>query len=255
MKIFVILSRVPYPLEKGDKLRAFNQLKILSERHEIHLFALNDTKLHKDAVKILSSFCKEVHIFQLSKISIFWNVLRFLFNGKPLQCGYFYNGKAQKKINKLIPVINPDHIYAQLIRTAEYVKDKSQKKTLDYQDLFSKGLYRIMEKSPAIKRIFVNIEYKRVQKYEKNIFDLFDNKTIITQTDKDLFIHNRKNELLVVPNGVDTAFFKPMDIGKEYDLIFTGNMSYTPNVDAAQYIAKEILPKLLKKHPKIRILL
>jgi sugar transferase (PEP-CTERM/EpsH1 system associated) len=247
---------VPYPLEKGDKLRAFNQLKVLSKRHEIYIFALNDTLLHKEAISILSSFCKEVHIFRLSKLSILGNVLRFLFTGKPLQCGYFYNRRAQKKVDKLIASINPDHIYAQLIRTAEYVKNKPIKKTLDYQDLFSKGLYRIMEKSSAIKRRFVNIEYKRVKKYEKEIFNLFDNKTIITQEDKNLFDCIQKEELVVVPNGVDTSFFKPiLSIEKDYDLIFTGNMSYTPNVDAAEYIAKQILPHLLKKYPNIRILL
>ena len=247
---------MPYPLEKGDKLRAFNQLKVLSKQHEIYLFALNDTALHKEAVSILSSFCKEVHIFRLSKISIFRNILCFLFTGKPLQCGYFYNRRAQKKIDKLITSINPDHIYTQLIRMAEYVKNRPIKKTLDYQDLFSKGLYRIMERSSAIKRRFVNIEYRRVKKYEKEIFNSFNNRTIITQEDKNLFDYNQKEELVVVPNGVDTSFFKPFDtIEKEYDLIFTGNMSYTPNVDAAEYIAKQLLPHLLKKYPNVRILL
>ena len=256
MKIFVLLSRVPYPLEKGDKLRAFNQLKVLSKQHEIYLFALNDTSLHKEAVSILSSFCKEVHIFHLSKISIFKNTIRFLFAGKPLQCGYFYNRKAQKTIDKLLADINPDHIYAQLIRTAEYVKDKPIKKTIDYQDLFSKGLFRIMERSSVIKRIFVNIEYLRVKKYEKEIFDAFDNKTIITQEDKNLFDGIKKEELHVVPNGVNTSFFKPiLSVDRSCDLIFTGNMSYTPNVNAAEYIAKDILPALLEKHPNIRILL
>ncbi len=50
MKIFVLLSRIPWPLEKGDKLRAFNQLKELSKQHEIVLCALNsDRKTDKQA--------------------------------------------------------------------------------------------------------------------------------------------------------------------------------------------------------------
>ena len=135
MKIFVLLSRVPYPLDKGDKLRAFHQLKMLSEQHEIYLFALNDAPLHKDALTTLSSFCKEVYIFPLSKISIAWNIFRFLFSKKPIQCGYFYNRRAKKQIDNLIKTIKPDHIYAQLIRTAEYVKMQSIPKTLDYQEI------------------------------------------------------------------------------------------------------------------------
>jgi sugar transferase (PEP-CTERM/EpsH1 system associated) len=243
-------------LEKGDKLRAFNQLKVLSKQHDVYLFALNDTPLHRDAVRILSSFCKEIRIFRLSKMSIIVHTFLFLLRGKPLQCGYFYNRKAQKELNTFISDILPDHIYAQLIRTAEYVKDKPIKKTMDYQDLFSEGLHRRMEKSSAIKKAFLRIEYRRVKKYEKEIFHLFDNKTIITQADKNLFDCSDKEALTVVPNGVDTSFFVAVaDPEKEYDLIFTGNMSYTPNVNAAEYIAKELLPQILKKYPKIRILL
>ena len=115
MKIFVILSRVPYPLEKGDKLRAFNQIRELSKRHEIYLCALNDVALHPDAKSVLEKYCKEIYIYSISKWSIIINVLRFFFQGKPLQCGYFYTAAIHKKILRLIATIQPDHIYSQLI--------------------------------------------------------------------------------------------------------------------------------------------
>ena len=255
MKLFVILSRVPYPLEKGDKLRAFNQLKILSKKHDIYLFALNDAVLHKDAVNILSSFCKEVHIFKLPKKHIFWNTVRAFFSDKPLQCGYFYNPKAQLAVNELISKIKPDHIYAQLIRTAEYVKNQPIKKTLDYQDVLSKGMFRQMERTSFWKRWFFSLEYKRLMKYERDIFSYFDHKTIITGVDRDLMLHPRKDEIVVVPNGTDFALFSPIECEKKYDLIFTGNMSYRPNVFAAEYIVNDILPQLLNDFPNIRIAL
>jgi sugar transferase (PEP-CTERM/EpsH1 system associated) len=250
-----LLSRVPYPLDKGDKLRAYHQLKALSKRHEIYLFALNDVSLNKNAVNILASFCEEVHIFQLSKASIAWNLLCFFFSKRPFQCGYFYNKRAKKKIDALLKTINPDHIYAQLIRTAEYVKHQTINKTIDYQDVFSKGIFRIMEQSPAWKRFFYNMEYKRVKRYEKEIFNYFDNKTIITEVDRSLIKHPENDKIIVIPNGVDTDFFCPIVCEKQFDLIFTGNMSYTPNVQAAEYLVEMILPQLLKKYPNIRIVL
>jgi sugar transferase (PEP-CTERM/EpsH1 system associated) len=255
LKLFVLLSRVPYPLEKGDKLRAYNQLKVLSRRHEIYLFALNDAVLDKNAVTTLASFCTEVHIFPLSKWSIMWNLFRFIFTQKPLQCGYFYNKKVQKQIDMLIKTIRPDHIYAQLIRTAEYVKNKKIKKTLDYQDVFSKGIFRRMKKEAAWKRFFLNIEYKRVKKYETDIFSYFDNKTIITKIDKDLIFHPQNQDIVVVPNGVDIDFFHPKNYEKQFDLIFTGNMAYYPNIQAAEYLVNKILPLLVKKYQNISIVL
>jgi len=255
LKLFVVLARVPYPLEKGDKLRAFNQLKILSQQHSIYLFALNDADLHEDARNILSSFCKEVYIFNLPKRGIFWNLMRFFFSDKPLQCGYFYNADAQLQINKLIAEIKPDHIYAQLIRTAEYVKSHPIEKTLDYQDVLSKGMFRLMERAPFWKRWLYALEYKRLLKYERDIFPYFNHKTIITGVDRDLMLHAKKAEIVVVPNGVDFEAFHPMECEKKYDLIFTGNMSYLPNIVAAEYIVNEILPELIKQRPNIRIAL
>jgi glycosyltransferase involved in cell wall biosynthesis len=246
---------VPYPLEKGDKLRAFNQLKILSKQHAVYLFALNDAVLHEDAVNILSSFCKEVHIFNLPKSRIFWNIIRFFFSDKPLQCGYFYNQKAQAEIDKLIAEIKPDHIYSQLIRTAEYVKNQSIGKTLDYQDVFSKGMFRLMERAPFWKRWLYSLEYKRLMKYERAVFPYFNHKTIITGVDRDLMLHPNRAEIVVVPNGVDFELFRPIESEKKYDLIFTGNMSYLPNVIAAEYIVNELLPQLIKSRPTIRIAL
>ena len=123
MKIFVLLPRFPYPLEKGDKLRAYNQVKYLSKYHEIHLCALSDISIESNHIKAIESFCKSVHIVKLNRISIFFNLLWAFFSGKPLQVGYFFSRKAKREIHKLISAIQPDHIYCQLIRVAEYVKN------------------------------------------------------------------------------------------------------------------------------------
>ena len=65
MKLFILLPRVPYPTEKGDKLRAFNQIKQLSKKHEIILCALNDSVLHENAIQVLLKYVKTVHIIHI----------------------------------------------------------------------------------------------------------------------------------------------------------------------------------------------
>ena len=143
MKLLVILSRVPYPLDKGDKLRAFNQIKQLSKKNEIILFALDDRNIDEKKLVELKKYCASITIFKLSKFTILANIIRAFFNGNPLQVGYFYSRKAQKKVDDLILQHYPDHIYCQLIRTAEYAKQYSNiPKTLDYMDVFSKGMER-----------------------------------------------------------------------------------------------------------------
>ncbi|MEG1555561.1 MAG: glycosyltransferase [Bacteroidales bacterium] len=255
MKLLILLSRVPYPLEKGDKLRAFNQLRILSQFHEIYLVALNADRLHPQAIEKLQPFCKEIHIINLNIFSKIRFLLRFLWKGLPLQCGYFYSKKAAKDIRWLIQSIQPDHIYCQLVRVAEYVKEVPIKKTIDYQDVFSKGIFRRYQKAPFYLKPFLKLEYLRLSRYERAIFPYFDHKTIITAVDRDLIPHTENEKIHVIANGVDFDQYQYKGEKKEFDLIFSGNMNYPPNIEAAEYLAKQIFPQLKKKFPHLTLVL
>ncbi len=256
MKIFVILSRVPYPLEKGDKLRAFNQIKELSKNNEVFLFALNDIDIDKDAEPELKKYCTSVTTLKLTKLAIVLNLIRTLFDGKPFQVGYFYSAKAKRKIDELIKQYKPDHIYCQLIRTAEYAKPyQSIPRSLDFMDVFSKGMERRKSTSAFYMKPILGIEYNRLLRYENKIFDCFDNRTIISDQDKCLIPHPQKDKIVVVPNGVDTAYFKPIDLKKEYELLFNGNMNYPPNIESVQYLVNKIMPLVWKELPTVRLLI
>ncbi|MCX6245680.1 MAG: glycosyltransferase [Bacteroidetes bacterium] len=255
MKLFFLLPRVPYPTEKGDKLRAFNQLKQLSRRHEVILCALNDSFLHEDAVEVLSKYAKSVYILPMSKISIYFHLVQTLFSDKPLQVGYFYNKKTDGIIRSLIEKHKPDHIFCQLIRVAEYMRGVPIPKTLDYQDVFSKNVERRLETSPFYMKPFLKMEYRRLLRYEHDVFEMFDNKIIISAPDRDLIPHPDREQIVVVRNGVDTTFFSPQPEDKEYDLVFTGNMGYPPNINAAEYLVHKILPLVQKQKPGINVLI
>ena len=255
MKLLVVLSRFPYPLEKGDKLRAYHQIRCLSEHHDIFLAAMHDKPVSSDDLQQLKPFCKEIFLLENNYLKRCWNMGRAFFKGLPIQCGLFYNKKNAQKLDEIIQRVHPDHIYCQLFRMAEYVKDYSMPKTLDYQDVFSKGMARRAEKSTGLVKWFFNMEHRRVARYETDIFDRFDHKTIITDVDRDLIPHPRREEIVVVPNGVEFDKFAYQGEKKEYDLIFSGNMGYAPNVDAAEYLVREILPPLLVKFPNLRVVL
>lgn len=255
MKILVILSRVPWPLEKGDKLRAFNQLKQLSEKHEVILFALNDTTLHPDAITTLKQYCSDIKIVPLSKTRILMNLAQAFFSGLPFQVGYFYFRQAQEELDAFVQKHDPDHIYCQLIRTSEYVKEHTGiKKTLDYMDVFSKGVERRLATAPFYMRPLLKMEHRRLVKYENKVFGYFDQTTIISEQDRRYMPLQEKDSIEVVPNGVDTDFFKPIERVKKYELLFNGNMNYPPNVESVEYLVHKVLPLVMKKYPGIKLL-
>ncbi len=255
MKIFVLLPRIPYPLEKGDKLRAFNQIKQLAKRNEIILCALNDDPKvsEQDAFHALQPYCQSINFIRIKKLQILLGLIRAFFKGLPLQCGYFYNRKAARKIDALIAKHKPDMLYGQLLRVAEYIRYKKLPKAIDYQDIFSYGMKRRADIASCVTRPIYNMEYHRLKRYEAALFDNFDVKSIISEPDRDLFPHERRDEILIIPNGVDHDYFKPQEREKQYDLVFTGNMSYPPNVNAVEYLANEILPIVWKTMPEVKL--
>ena len=255
MKIFILLPRIPYPLEKGDKLRAFNQIKQLAKRNEIVLCALNDDSKvsEQDAFHALQPYCQSINFIKITKPQIGLGLVRAFFKGLPLQCGYFYNRKAARKIDALIAKHKPDILFGQLLRVAEYIRHKNLPKTIDYQDIFSYGMKRRADVASPITRPIFNMEYRRLKRYEAVIFDDFDVKTIISEPDRALFPHEKRDKILIIPNGVDHDYFTPQEKEKKYDLVFTGNMSYPPNVNAVEYLANEIMPIVWKTLPETKL--
>jgi len=256
MRIFVITSRVPWPLEKGDKLRIYHQLSELNKRHEIILCCLNDQHIHPDTSKELSKICTEFHVFNLKKIGIAFQFIQALFSSKPFQVHYFYQTSIRKKIHKLIELKKPDVIYSQLIRTSEYVKHIHHiPKVIDYMDTFSKGMSRRIKDAKFPFKIILQNEAKRLKDYENLIFDYFEFHSIISKQDRSFIAHNKRNEIKVIPNGINKEFFRPTPKEKKYQLLFTGNMNYPPNVEGAMYIIQKILPLVWKTHPQTKIMI
>lgn len=241
----MITSRFPFPLEKGDKLRAFFQIQELSKSFDVHLISLSESPVTDAQRKELTPLLASLTVYRINPIEKWLGAFLQLFGKKPIQVGYFHNWRTQRKVNRLLDDIAPDHIYCQLIRVAEYVKNYHHcSKTIDYMDALSKGIERRVEREKASRKWLFQLEYKRLLNYENSIFSYFEYHTIISEQDRQHIFHTLRNSITVVPNGVNEMFFAPYTHEKTVEIVFTGNMSYPPNVEAAQYIVNEILPEL-----------
>ena len=258
MKLLVLLSRFPYPLDKGDKLRAYYQLRELAQRHEISLFALSDEPVPAEALAAVRPLCRGGLVLRrLRRPGIARGLAWALARGRPLQVGYFYDAGAQRQVDELLRDFRPDHVYCQLIRMAEYLRPHTGRvpMTLDYMDVFSAGMARRATQAPAWQRPVLALEARRLLAYEAAAFDWFAHHTIISDQDRQLIVHPRRAGIEIVLNGIDTSFFQPRpEADKQFDVLFCGNMSYHPNVDAACFLAEEIMPLVRRRHPAARLL-
>jgi len=258
MKIMFVLSRVPWPLEKGDKLRAFHFIKELSLKHEVILFCLSDEAVNPQAEQKLKEYCKEVFIFRLSKWAIFWRLFQAIFNRLPFQVNYFHSQKAQTAFDRFIETHLPDHVFVQLVRMAAYVKRyEIFNKSIDYMDALGSGMQRMANNAfPPIKWL-MQLEAKRLLDYEKSTYSLFNSHFVISQNDAEQLNLPDNATCTVVGNGIGSSYFEAFTINqpKKWTVLFTGNMNYRPNVESAKFLVREVMPLVWEKHPQAKVCL
>ena len=237
---------------KGDILRIFHQIRILSHRHQISLIALTDQAITQKDYDHIFSFCEEVHVIMIKSFSRYKSVVKHQLKVLPMSVSYFYDEKVQQEVKSHIDLYQPDIAYFQLIRTAPYAKDISCPTVIDYMDAFSIIARRDSEYSSGLRSMIFRRESKRLASYEKLIYGHFDGHTVISHNDSELL---DVGELKVISNGVDIDYFNPSDEPKKFDLCFIGNLGYAPNVRAVEYLVKKILPRIRHKRPETNLLL
>jgi len=256
MKILFLTSRFPYPLEKGDKLRSYHFIKGLSRNHEIHLASISDIPVTDKDMQEVKKFCSSIKVFRIHKPGIAFNIAKAYFGKLPMQTAYFFNTDIQKQITAYGKSIAPDVVICMLTRMAEYAEVFTGiPKLLDYQDVFSKGVERRMGNTGFFLRSVLQHEASNQLQYERNVFDMFDEKIIISSQDRNLIPHPLNSSIHIITNGVDTEYFSPQPSEKKYDLLFTGNMNYPPNIESADYLVNEILPHVRKRIPGVSLLI
>lgn len=256
MRLLVLLSRVPFPLEKGDKLRAYHLVSRLAERHEIFLFCLSDSATDPAHIDHLKRFCSRIQVVRIPRWRILLKLLTAVFTRLPFQVAYFHHRHAQRLVDRAIAEFQPDHVLCQLVRTTEYVRHRyGLPKTLDYMDTLSKGMERRTETAPFYLRPVFRMETRRLIRYENLMFDQFDHSVIISAQDRDYIYHPLRSRMAVVPNGVDMEHFTPQGERPRYDLLFTGNMNYPPNIDSVLYLVNKVLPIIRRNRPATSLLI
>lgn len=256
-KLVFITSRFPYPLDKGDKLRVFNQLKFLSKEFEVHLICINEKKNTQDELNEVSAICHSIHCFILPKYKRLYSLVSSLWKGTPFQVAYFYNKKIDSKIKKIITKTNPRYIHCHLIRTLEYIKTtKICPVSLDFMDAFANG----MEKKEQIelnpfKKLLYRYEKEKLIKYESEAFKHAEHYCIISEQDSQFIFNPFFKKIEIVANGVDFDQFYPRKVTKKYDLVFMGNMSYPPNIIAVTYLVEQIMPLVHEIRPTTNLLI
>jgi len=251
LRLAVLTPRFPLPLNKGDRLRIFHQLAVLHERFEVDLHCLSFRSVTEGERAALRARCSHLTVHRLSPWKAAFRMVWSLFSRRPFQVLLFTERRLIRHIRYAIMDRSPNVLLAQMVRTAEYVKDlDSVPHILDIMDTLHAGAEREAERAPWWKRPLLREEGRRLLRYEHRMPHYFDACTIISEQDRQLLPHPDRADVHIVPNGVDADFFSPSSdiplLGgtpSRYDVSFCGNLGYAPNIVAARFLCTEVAPR------------
>ena len=280
MKILYLAHRVPYPPNKGDKIRTFNEIKYLSKNHKIDLLALADDPKDLPYKKKLENYCNRVKLFGLkiwaAKIK---SLAGLTIPSKPLSVQYFYNKKLQVCLDKWMTETSYDRIICFSSPMAEYLfrcpllkstfnPRKSPSKgsqpiiIMDFCDVDSQKWHQYAANSPFPLNLIYETERRRLFEYEKMINRMFHHSVFVSTHEVDVFMNLDKQarKLTAVLNGVDhdyfspDALFEPVPLREKEGqkvLVFTGAMDYYANIEGVSWFCREIFPRIKTVYPDV----
>jgi sugar transferase (PEP-CTERM/EpsH1 system associated) len=257
MRILFLTHRIPYPPNKGDKIRSYNTLQYLAKHHEVYLGSLIDEQSDLQYVAQLESQVKEF-VFdtiqpQIKKICC----LRSFLKTESISVCYFYSSRLQKKIDALFERIDFDVLFCFSSPMAEYYfrsthKNRRVKPLIRIMDLIDVDSYKwtqYAEQSSGLKRLIYCHEARYLSQYEHRIAETFDHLLVVSEQEKNIFLRGlAATNLSVVTNGVDLDFFNPHHPQRQQTqkptLVFTGVMDYWPNIEGVQWFVERIFPRI-----------
>ncbi len=251
MKLSFVASRFPWPLTHGDSLRAYHQLRLLSQRHRIVLLAPQPAADVEENLSAIRPFCEKIELVATPLWKRLWRLGQAPFTTLPLQTLYAFNPQMCRQVERLLREEAFDLIHVQLMRLAPVADEIREVPTvIDFIDALSLNMKRRTAREAWYRAWLFALETRRAQAYEQELLLRYDQAVVSTQQDHEaLGAHNR---IHVAPNGVDPdrAFVTE---GREPNVIaFTGHISYFPNADAAIWFVAQVLPLVRRQIPDVQ---
>jgi sugar transferase (PEP-CTERM/EpsH1 system associated) len=259
--ILLLVHRIPYPPNKGDKVRSYRILRHLAERYRVFLATFIDHPDDWAHLGRVRDWCEAVCARPIDPRRGRLACLRGLFTGEALSLPYYRDRTMARWVREMARLHHIRHAVVFSGAMAQYVEGLSLAcRVVDFCDVDSEKWNQYApSKSWPLNWLYAR-EGRLLQAFERRTAATTDACLFVTRAEAELF-RRRAPEAAqgigVMENGVDTNFFAPDPLRpRPYPegrpvLVFTGAMDYWPNVDAVCWFARDILPRLRQTIPGI----
>jgi sugar transferase (PEP-CTERM/EpsH1 system associated) len=257
MKILFLCHRMPYPPTRGGKIRPFNMIRHLATRHEVTVATLARTAQERADGEALRNHCAELHVSRVSTFGAWARFGLFGLTGRPATFGYFHSPALYRAVQRLLATRSFDAIVVHCSSMGPYVAGHGGcLKVMDFGDADSEKWIEYSRTSPFPLSWAFRLEGQRVREAERHLGARFTNGSVNAPRERDVLAEYVRCPIAVIPNGVDLEYFRPGRQGAPdrpgNRLVFTGNMSYRPNVEAVSRFVADILPRIRRELPGVQ---
>ncbi len=259
--LIFISHRIPWPLNKGEKIRGWNLIQHLAPEYRIHLGCVVDDPADMAHVAKLESVCASVGAFPIDKRAQKLRAGLRARPGRPLMPDLYYSPALQRWVDATMARTRMDVVYIYSVAMAPYAIGLDHpRKILDAVDVDSEKWAEYAKGAKLPMRLVWAREGRTLLAYERAAAAACDLTFFVSQPEADRFAElapEVADKVVAVENGVDLTRFSPADVyvspfsDPAPRVVFTGNMDYWPNADAAIWFARDILPGLRARVPGV----
>jgi sugar transferase (PEP-CTERM/EpsH1 system associated) len=256
--LLFLVHRIPFPPNKGDKIRSFHFLQALAKNFDVYLGTFIDDPQDGKYVDTVKQYCRESCFVELEPRVAKITSLQGLLTGQALSLPYYRSAKLRHWVAAVVAEKQIDTVLIFSSPMAQFVMDNPRIKLYaDFVDVDSDKWRQYAEKKPWPTKLIYRREARRLLAFEKQI---------ARQAVKTLFVSEREAELFktlapesserigFVNNGVNIDYFNPnasypaVFSDAEPTVVFTGAMDYWANIDAVQWFADKVFPLIKKQY-------
>lgn len=260
--VLFLVHRIPYPPDKGDKIRSFNLLRALASEYRVHLGTFVDTAADWAHAGALSKWCASVELRPLKPLFATLRSARGLFTGEPLTDPYYSDAALHRWVAATLARQPISAIVVMSSSMAQYVPARARdlRCVVDFCDVDSDKWLQYSTGARWPMSWVYRREGLRLEQREAQIARQSHASVFVSQAEADHFrrLHpDTAGRVHAVANGVDAETFSPAHefhspfAAGERALVFTGAMDYWANVDAVSWFAHEALPAIRARAPAV----
>jgi len=255
VRILYLCHRIPFPPDKGDKIRSYHQVEFLGRRHEVDLFTLIDDAADREHVGPLGALVRNLHVETVNAKIQRLRSLGGLVTGEPLSVRAFADRRLQAAVTDALQRESYDLALVFSSNMTPYLGDWDGPRAYDFVDVDSAKWTAYAETAKPPMNMLYAREGRRLRALEAAAAARAELTVVCADKEREeLLAFCRPRRVETVPNGTDVEFFKPAESDLEpTDVVFTGAMDYRANVDAVTWFVEQCLPRLAELRPGVRV--